>query len=57
VETGSTLTVEALAAAVLSLPAADRVRLAAMLTAPQGEEKARSDPKAGLPSENAAAGH
>jgi hypothetical protein len=56
-ETGSTLTVEALAAALLKLPATERARLAAILTAGQGKDKAGSDPAASSPAGNAAAGH
>jgi hypothetical protein len=44
-EISPSLTVEALAAALLRLPAADRARLATILAAGQGEEKVRGEPK------------
>jgi hypothetical protein len=48
-ETANAGTVEALAAALLGLPAADRARLAAMLMTGQSERKAASGPRTGLP--------
>ena len=48
-ETANAGTVEALAAALLGLSAADRARLAAMLMMGQGEGKAAGGPQADLP--------
>jgi hypothetical protein len=48
-ETANGGTVEALAAALLGLSAADRARLAAMLLAGQSEGEAASGPRTGSP--------